>query len=109
MTEYAEEFDAPIAYPPESLTEVLADVLAAAGVDQLHVAETEKYPHVTYFFDGGNEHRRDGEEWRLVDSPRDVATYDLAPEMSAEAITDVLSRRLAAGRPRIPADQLRQP
>ena len=97
MTEFSEEFDAPIAYPPESLSEVLADVLAAAGSAQLHVAETEKYPHVTYFFDGGNEHRRDGEEWRLVRFSRDVATYDLAPEMSAEAITDVLCDRLAQG------------
>ena len=97
MTEFSEEFDAPIAYPPESLSDVLADVLAAAGLAQLHVAETEKYPHVTYFFDGGNEHRRDGEEWRLVDSPRDVATYDLAPQMSAEAITDVFCDRLAQG------------
>ena len=97
MTEFSDEFDAPIAYPPESLGDVLADVLAGAGVAQLHVAETEKYPHVTYFFDGGNEHRRDGEEWRLVDSPREVATYDLEPEMSAEAITDVFCERLAQG------------
>ena len=97
MTEYSEEFAAPIAYPPESLTEVLADVLAAQGIGQLHVAETEKYPHVTYFFDGGSEHLRAGEEWSLVDSPRDVATYDLAPAMSAVAITDVLCERLAEG------------
>jgi 2,3-bisphosphoglycerate-independent phosphoglycerate mutase len=97
MTEYSEEFAAPIAYPPESLTEVLADVLAAEGIGQLHVAETEKYPHVTYFFDGGSEHLRAGEEWSLVDSPRDVATYDLAPAMSAVAITDVLCERLAEG------------
>ena len=86
-----------MAYPPEQLSEVLADVLAEAGLGQLHVAETEKYPHVTYFFDGGSEHRRAGEEWSLVSSPRDVATYDLEPEMSAEGITDVLVDRMAAG------------
>ncbi len=97
MTEYSEDFDAPVAYPPEQLSEVLADVLAEAGLGQLHVAETEKYPHVTYFFDGGSEHRRAGEEWSLVSSPRDVATYDLEPEMSAEGITDVLVDRMAAG------------
>jgi 2,3-bisphosphoglycerate-independent phosphoglycerate mutase len=97
MTEFSETFEAPIAYPPESLGDVLSDVLAAAGVTQLHVAETEKYPHVTYFFDGGSEHRRAGEEWELVASPRDVATYDLRPEMSAEGITEVFCGRFAAG------------
>ncbi len=97
MTEYAEGFAAAVAYPPESVTEVLADVLAGAGIGQLHVAETEKYPHVTYFFDGGSEHRRPLEEWRLIDSPREVATYDLAPAMSAPAITDLLCDRLAEG------------
>jgi 2,3-bisphosphoglycerate-independent phosphoglycerate mutase len=89
MTEYSDEFDAPVAYPSDSVTSVLAQVLAAAGVAQLHVAETEKYPHVTYFFDGGSEHRSDGEQWELVDSPRDVATYDLKPAMSADGVADL--------------------
>ncbi len=57
MTEYSEDFDAPVAYPAESLEGVLAGTLAGAGIAQIHVAETEKYPHLTYFFDGGREHR----------------------------------------------------
>jgi 2,3-bisphosphoglycerate-independent phosphoglycerate mutase len=88
MTEYDESFDAPVAYPDEPVESVLAETLAAAGIAQLHVAETEKYPHVTYFFDGGREHRWSGEEWRLVDSPRDVPTYDHRPAMSAEGVAD---------------------
>jgi 2,3-bisphosphoglycerate-independent phosphoglycerate mutase len=76
---------------------VLAQVLAAAGVAQLHVAETEKYPHVTYFFDGGSEHRSDGEEWQLVDSPRDVATYDQKPEMSAPGVAELFCGAFDAG------------
>jgi 2,3-bisphosphoglycerate-independent phosphoglycerate mutase len=86
MTEYSDRFPAPVAYPDEPVRSVLAQALAEAGVSQLHVAETEKYPHVTYFFDGGNEHRSSGERWELVDSPRDVATYDERPEMSAEGV-----------------------
>ena len=66
----------------------LASVLAERGVRQLHVAETEKYAHVTYFFNGGEETPYPGEERRLVDSPRDVPTYDKKPEMSAEAAAD---------------------
>ena len=90
MTEYQDSFQAPVAYPPESITEVLAQILATADAEQLHVAETEKYAHVTYFFDGGNEHPWQGERWQLVDSPRDVATYDLKPEMSAAGVAQRL-------------------
>jgi 2,3-bisphosphoglycerate-independent phosphoglycerate mutase len=90
MTEYSDEFSTPIAYPPEAITEVLARVLAEAGIEQLHVAETEKYPHVTYFFDGGNEHPEPGERWQLIESPRDVPTYDKKPSMSAVGVTDTL-------------------
>jgi 2,3-bisphosphoglycerate-independent phosphoglycerate mutase len=97
MTEYAEEFDAPVAYPSESLDAVLAATLAAAGVGQLHVAETEKYPHVTYFFDGGSEHRSNGEQWELVQSPRDVPTYDKKPAMSAPEVARVFSEGIASG------------
>jgi 2,3-bisphosphoglycerate-independent phosphoglycerate mutase len=97
MTEYSDEFHTPVAYPSESVTSVLAQVLAAAGVSQLHVAETEKYPHVTYFFDGGSEHRSEGEQWQLVDSPRDVATYDLKPAMSADGVADLFCRDFADG------------
>ena len=77
---------------------MLASTLAAAGVAQIHAAETEKYAHVTYFFDGGSEHRQRGEEWELVDSRRDVATYDRAPEMSAEAVTDASAPAIAGER-----------
>ena len=97
MTEYAEEFDAPVAYPSESLDAVLAATLATAGIEQLHVAETEKYPHVTYFFDGGSEHRSRGEEWELVQSPRDVPTYDLKPAMSGPEVARVFSEGIASG------------
>ena len=90
MTEYSDAFDAPVAYPPESITDVLAQRVAAAGLEQLHVAETEKYAHVTYFFDGGNEHPSRGEDWELVDSPRDVPTYDKKPSMSAEGVAATL-------------------
>ena len=97
MTEYSDDFHTPVAYPSESVTSVLSQVLADAGVSQLHVAETEKYPHVTYFFDGGSEHRSDGESWELVDSPRDVATYDLKPAMSAPGVAELFCRDFAGG------------
>ncbi len=83
MTEYNEDWSFPVAFPPARPTVTLASTLAATGAKQLHVAETEKYPHVTYFFNGGEEHAYDGERRELAPSPRDVATYDLKPEMSA--------------------------
>jgi 2,3-bisphosphoglycerate-independent phosphoglycerate mutase len=83
LTEYHEEWAYPIAFPPARPELTLASVLAERGVAQLHVAETEKYAHVTYFFNGGEEQPYPGEERRLVDSPRDVPTYDKKPEMSA--------------------------
>ena len=70
-------------------------MLAERGVKQLHVAETEKYAHVTYFFNGGEEDPYPGEERNLVDSPRDVPTYDKKPEMSAAAAADAFVERLA--------------
>jgi 2,3-bisphosphoglycerate-independent phosphoglycerate mutase len=97
MTEYAEDIHAPVAFPSESLHDVLAQTLSGAGIAQVHAAETEKYAHVTYFFDGGSETRQRGEEWKLVDSRRDVATYDLAPQMSADGVADVFCAELAAG------------
>ena len=98
MTEYADDIPAPVAYPGEDLTDVLAQALAAHGIAQLHVAETEKYAHVTYFFDGGAERRERGEEWELVDSPRDVPTYDKKPAMSAQGVADRVRSGLATGR-----------
>jgi 2,3-bisphosphoglycerate-independent phosphoglycerate mutase len=83
MTEYREEWDYPIAFPPRDPETTLSKVLAERGERQLHVAETEKYAHVTYFFNGGREEPWQGEERFLADSPRDVPTYDKRPEMSA--------------------------
>ena len=88
LTEYEEGWPYPVAFPPERPEVTLGGVLARAGVAQLHVAETEKYPHVTYFFNGGEEAPLPGEDRRLVDSPRDVPTYDHKPEMSAAAAAD---------------------
>jgi 2,3-bisphosphoglycerate-independent phosphoglycerate mutase len=88
LTEYQEDWTFPVAFPPERPEVTLASTLADRGIAQLHVAETEKYAHVTYFFNGGEEHPYKGEERYLVDSPRDVPTYDHKPEMSAEAAAD---------------------
>ncbi|MDQ6777526.1 MAG: 2,3-bisphosphoglycerate-independent phosphoglycerate mutase [Actinomycetota bacterium] len=88
MTEYEEGWPYPVAFPPARPQTTLAAVLAARGERQLHVAESEKYPHVTYFFNGGDEAPCAGERRELVASPRDVPTYDHKPEMSArEAAT----------------------
>jgi 2,3-bisphosphoglycerate-independent phosphoglycerate mutase len=83
MTEYEEGWPYPIAFPPARPETTLSTTLAARGERQLHVAESEKYPHVTYFFNGGDEAPCEGERRELVASPRDVATYDDKPEMSA--------------------------
>ncbi len=84
LTEYEEGWPYPVAFPPERPTTSLAATIAASGGRQLHVAETEKYPHVTYFFNGGVEAAQPGERRELAPSPRDVPTYDQKPEMSAE-------------------------
>jgi 2,3-bisphosphoglycerate-independent phosphoglycerate mutase len=88
MTQYEEDFDYPVAFPPERPDVTLPSVLAERGVHQLHVAETEKYAHVTYFFSSGEEQPFEGERRELVDSPRDVPTYDHKPEMSAPAAAE---------------------
>ncbi len=88
MTEYYEGWTYPGAFPPVRPEVTLPRVLAEAGARQLHVAETEKYPHVTYFFGGGKEPPEEGERRELVDSPRDVPTYDHKPQMSAREATD---------------------
>ena len=97
LTEYQEEWDYPTAFPPARPEATLASLLAARGVAQLHVAETEKYAHVTYFFNGGEEDPYQGEERCLVDSPREVPTYDHKPEMSAPAATEAFTRRWRDG------------
>jgi 2,3-bisphosphoglycerate-independent phosphoglycerate mutase len=89
MTQYDQTFGLPTAFEPFSMARIVAEVLDEHGLTTLRTAETEKYPHVTYFFNGGNETPYAGEERILVPSQK-VATYDLMPEMSAAGITDVL-------------------
>jgi 2,3-bisphosphoglycerate-independent phosphoglycerate mutase len=93
MVQYDEAFTLAIAYPPQNLSNVLADVLARAGKTQFHSAETEKYPHVTFFLNGGVEEPKPGEDRVMIPSPK-VATYDLQPEMSAPALTDAVMTAL---------------
>jgi 2,3-bisphosphoglycerate-independent phosphoglycerate mutase len=88
MTEYEEGWPYPVAFPPQHPEVTMPAVVAAHGLRQLHVAETEKYPHVTYFFAGGEEDPCEGERRELVPSPRDVPTYDHKPEMSAREAAD---------------------
>jgi 2,3-bisphosphoglycerate-independent phosphoglycerate mutase len=92
MTEYEEGWPYPVAFPSARPATTLAHVLAERGIPQLHVAETEKYAHVTYFFNGGEEDPYQGEERELVPSPRDVPTYDHKPEMSARGVTEAFVR-----------------
>jgi len=89
LTEYKKEFDIPVAYPAERLVNTFGEYIAKLGLRQLRIAETEKYAHVTFFFNGGVEKANEGEDRVLVPSP-DVATYDLQPEMSAYEVTDKL-------------------
>jgi 2,3-bisphosphoglycerate-independent phosphoglycerate mutase len=88
MTRYRDDFDFPVVFSEQPVEMVLADVLAEHGVRQLHAAETEKYAHVTYFFDGGREEEFPGETRLLVPSPRDVPSYDKKPAMSALELAD---------------------
>ena len=94
MTRYRDDFEFPVAFPEHLVENVLAEVLSAHGVRQLHAAETEKYAHVTYFLDGGREEPFAGEERILVDSPRDVPSYDHKPEMSAPELAERVVRRI---------------
>ena len=100
LTEYEEGWDFPVAFPPARPAETIAHVIASRGERQLHVAETEKYPHVTYFFNGGEEEPYEGEDRRLVPSPRDVPTYDHKPEMSAREAADAFVAGWREGSPR---------
>lgn len=90
MTQYESTFPVPAAFPPQKITHTLGQMVSEAGKTQLRLAETEKYAHVTYFLNCGREEPFEGEERVLVESPRDVATYDLKPEMSAREVTDIL-------------------
>jgi 2,3-bisphosphoglycerate-independent phosphoglycerate mutase len=93
MTRYDDDLDCPVAFGEHDVDATLAETIAEAGIRQLHVAETEKYAHVTYFLNGGREDPWTGEHRELVPSPRDVGTYDLKPEMSAPEVT----RRVVEG------------
>ena len=87
MARYSAEFPFQVAYPPQPMTNVLAECLSKEGLRQAHVAETEKYAHVTFFFNGGVEKKFEKEERHLIASPK-VATYDLQPHMSAQEVAD---------------------
>ncbi len=95
MTQYSYAFNLPVAFGPESHDEILADVFAETGIRNLRIAETEKYAHVTFFFNGGEEKEFPGEKRILIPSPK-VATYDLQPEMSAYELTDTLLKEIAS-------------
>ncbi|HEY2703559.1 MAG TPA: 2,3-bisphosphoglycerate-independent phosphoglycerate mutase [Candidatus Dormibacteraeota bacterium] len=96
FSEYEGGLPVAVAYPTDDVRETLGEVVSAHGLRQFHVAETEKYAHVTYFINGGREEPFSGEERRLVPSPR-VATYDSSPAMSADAVTEVVLDRIRAG------------
>ncbi len=97
MTRYSEELDVPVAFAEQEVHETLAEVLSRHGLRQLHTAETEKYAHVTYFFNGGEETPWAGETRVLVDSPRDVPSYDHKPEMSAREVADRFCAEIGTG------------
>ena len=97
MTRYRDDFAFPVAFPEHVVEGTLAEVLSEHGIRQLHAAETEKYAHVTYFLDGGREQPFSGEERILVDSPRDVASYDEKPQMSAVEVADKVVAAIDAG------------
>ena len=94
LTQYDETFKHPVAYQPREIRKILGEVASKAGIQQLRIAETEKYAHVTYFFNGGEESKFPGEERILIPSPKDVATYDMKPEMSARPVTEALVKHL---------------
>lgn len=97
MTQYNTQFTFPVAFPPQHMGNVLAEWLGKKDVKQCHVAETEKYAHVTFFFNGGVEKQFKGEERELIPSPK-VATYDLEPPMSAAKVADKLNERIGSGK-----------
>ncbi len=90
LTQYDESFEYPVIFPPQQLNGILGEVLSENGLTQLRIAETEKYAHVTFFFNGGEDTVFPGEERCLIPSPQDVPTYDLKPQMSAEEVTNQL-------------------
>ncbi len=95
FTVYDKHFTMPVAFPPMSMTRILGEEVSAKGLKQLRIAETEKYAHVTYFFNGGREEPFAHEDRALIPSPKEVATYDQKPEMSAPLVTEELLKRLS--------------
>jgi 2,3-bisphosphoglycerate-independent phosphoglycerate mutase len=98
LTLYDENFTLPTAFPPQHLDGLLGEVISKQGLSQLRIAETEKYAHVTYFFNGGEEKPFPGEDRCLIPSPREVETYDQKPEMSASPVGDEVVSRIQSGR-----------
>ncbi len=98
MTTYDGSFGLPIAFPKETYPNIFPEVIARAGLTQFRCAETEKYAHVTYFFNGGREAPFEGEDRKMLPSPKDVATYDLKPEMSAAAVAQSVMEAIASGK-----------
>ena len=97
MTRYRDDLDCPVVFEEQDVPNTIAEVLAAAGARQLHCAETEKYAHVTYFFNGGREEEWPGETRILVPSPREVGTYDKKPEMSAPEVAARFAAEIGNG------------
>jgi len=97
MTRYAADLDTPVVFPEQDVADTLAEILSERGLTQLHIAETEKYAHVTYFFNGGREEPWPGEARTLVPSPRDVPSYDHKPEMSAAEVTEKVVDQIGNG------------
>jgi 2,3-bisphosphoglycerate-independent phosphoglycerate mutase len=97
MTTYDGTFGLPIAFPKESYSNIFPEIIARSGMKQFRCAETEKYAHVTYFFNGGREAPFDGEDRKMLPSPKDVATYDLKPEMSAAGVAEAVRTAIASG------------
>jgi len=98
MTTYDRSLPLPVAFPKETFTEIFPEVIAKHGLTQFRCAETEKYAHVTYFFNGGREESFAGEERQMIPSPKDVSTYDQKPEMSAAAVGDAVTKAIESGR-----------
>jgi len=96
MTRYNSTFESPIVFPPQQLTNGLCETVSKLGLTQFHVAETEKYAHVTFFFNGGKEDPFEGQINELKESPK-VATYDLEPKMAAEPVADAMVREINEG------------
>ena len=90
MTTYDARFGLPVAFPREAFANIFPEIVANAGFKQYRCAETEKYAHVTYFFNGGREEPFPSEDRRMLASPRDVATYDHKPEMAAAGVADAV-------------------